>query len=410
MTTRLGLLIFDTTPGAVPAESGRIGDISGDGLADYAIPGTGRVIPGGAALPRVYTEADFAYDRGDFPGVEGFPGTVAAEAPAEPGARLGETATTGDVDGDGREDRVTLEAGAARLTLTDGGSLTILAEGLTHAVGIGDLNGDGLGDLALDWARPGEIGHAVLFGGAGLAALDRATPGAGVARVEDAEGLIGMDADDRLSDAPVLFGGGGDDRLRLSPQGRFAEGGAGDDTLAAGAAYGATLDGGAGDDRILGGEGDDRIAGGAGQDRAHAGLGDDVLSGGSGDDRLMGGIGRDWLRGGAGDDALNGGLHADRIEGGSGTDRILGGHGADRFVFRAGSDEDRILDFDPMVADGLGREAPELLDFSAHGGVDGFADLRLVQIGAHTVVAAEGTRIVLANTMAEELTAENFVF
>jgi len=58
-------------------------------------------------------------------------------------------------------------------------------------------------------------------------------------------------------------------------------------------------------DRLRGSSGPDELRGLAGDDRLAGGRGDDLLRGHAGDDRLDGGPGRDVLRGGSGDDRLS---------------------------------------------------------------------------------------------------------
>lgn len=122
------------------------------------------------------------------------------------------------------------------------------------------------------------------------------------------------------------------------------------------------LTGSAFEDAIWGLAGNDSINGGDGQDTLYGGTGEDRIGGGDGDDLLMGGSGRDtgWmaetpknstntdiLLGQDGDDKLWGAAGADRLSGGAGDDTLWGGSGRDTFVFTA--DEDRIVDFDPLV-------------------------------------------------------------
>jgi Ca2+-binding RTX toxin-like protein len=87
-------------------------------------------------------------------------------------------------------------------------------------------------------------------------------------------------------------------------------------------AYGAN-----GNDTILGNGGSDKIYGQAGNDSISGGKGLDALYGNDGVDRLFGGNGGDLLSGGAGNDALTGGT------------------GADIFEFRAGGQNDTVLDW-----------------------------------------------------------------
>jgi Ca2+-binding RTX toxin-like protein len=99
--------------------------------------------------------------------------------------------------------------------------------------------------------------------------------------------------------ALIADGAGGNDRIipargARMPDGAFAEGGRGDDYLAA-PAEGSILDGGPGDDELIGARSRDDLYGGRGRDR---------LVGAGGRDRLEGGGGRDLLLGGPGGDNL----------------------------------------------------------------------------------------------------------
>ena len=186
------------------------------------------------------------------------------------------------------------------------------------------------------------------------------------------------DGDDQLAlgslggGIPASAGGGdGADRLDAGAATGFTalDGGAGDDTLRAGAAE-SDLTGGPGADTLTGGpenavahflmgaapDGPDRLIGGAGLDVAGyslrtaplrlsangvaddgaAGEGDDIgpaverLEGGSGADALIAAVLLDAeLTGGPGADALTGGNGADLLSGGDGDDQLSGGPGDD---------------------------------------------------------------------------------
>ena len=130
--------------------------------------------------------------------------------------------------------------------------------------------------------------------------------------------VAGMDGNDSL------FGDAGNDLLN---------GNRGDDTLV----------GGPGNDTLFGGQGNDSIAGGgAGADSINGNLGADTVQAGSGASTIYGGQGNDSLMGGAGNDALSGDL---------GNDTLTGGRGADHFLFRPGSGQDWITDFNSAEGD-----------------------------------------------------------
>lgn len=98
------------------------------------------------------------------------------------------------------------------------------------------------------------------------------------------------------------------------------------------------IEGFAGADRLFGRDGDDDISGGSGSDILTAGSGDDIANGNAGDDTLRGGNGDDTLRGNSQNDVLRGGSGRDDARGGSGNDSVLGGSGDDRVAGGSGDD------------------------------------------------------------------------
>ncbi|MFJ8717691.1 calcium-binding protein [Streptomyces violaceus] len=131
------------------------------------------------------------------------------------------------------------------------------------------------------------------------------------------------DGDDRWTgatgsrvDGTSVRGGAGDDTIRAGALG-YAGGGAGDDTLYAGI-DGEIVDGGAGDDVLHGGAGDQILRADDGDDTVHGGAGDDEIYGGRGNDILHGNGGADRIWGNSGDDELYGGPGADTLSGGPG--------------------------------------------------------------------------------------------
>lgn len=123
--------------------------------------------------------------------------------------------------------------------------------------------------------------------------------------------------------------GEGNDVVTVAPNIRVnfvIEGGAGDDTLTAGA----------GNDHIDGGLGNDVIDGGAGKDDLFGNSGNDVIDGGSGENIIYGGDGDDsltatgdgqtnYFEGGNGNDSIDASRGKNIVSGGKGDDRIVSG-------------------------------------------------------------------------------------
>jgi Ca2+-binding RTX toxin-like protein len=121
------------------------------------------------------------------------------------------------------------------------------------------------------------------------------TAGSGV----DGSSVHGGAGDDTITAGALAYAGGGDgaDTLRSDRGGSIVDGGAGDDILR----------GGKGDQILRADDGDDRVYGGDGNDELYGGRGDDVLYGNGGDDLMWGNSGDDELYGGPGRDTLSGG-------------------------------------------------------------------------------------------------------
>ncbi|MHA7685913.1 calcium-binding protein [Cupriavidus sp. PET2-C1] len=99
------------------------------------------------------------------------------------------------------------------------------------------------------------------------------------------------------------------------------------------------------DNLSFSGVGETLYAGG-GNDSISALGGDDTVYGEAGNDTLNGGDGNDLLDGGADNDSLNGGNGNDVLDGGAGNDTLSGDNGNDTFVFRVGSGQDLISQYD----------------------------------------------------------------
>ena len=130
--------------------------------------------------------------------------------------------------------------------------------------------------------------------------------------------------------------------------------------------------------------------------------GDDRLSGRAGDDQLHGGAGGDVLRGGNGNDLLFGDAGDDRLIGGAGADELTGGGGADRFVFRPGSGNDTVVDFEGGV---------DILDLRAFGFDSAKAVMeKAVEFRSSVFVALGGDdNLLIQNTNVSALTDSIFL-
>jgi hypothetical protein len=175
--------------------------------------------------------------------------------------------------------------------------------------------------------------------------------------------------------------------------------------------FGASTD----NDMIDGGAGNDTISAGAGDDGAQGGLGRDIINGGSGEDHLDGGADVDKIYGDAGNDALTGGEGndylfglngADTLEGGAGNDYLHGGNGSDTFVFAAAFGRDIIGQFH----DGFGTE--DVVQFQ-HELVADFAALQphMTQVGSSVFIALDdGSSIEIQRANLALFGADDFQF
>lgn len=164
----------------------------------------------------------------------------------------------------------------------------------------------------------------------------------------------------------------------------------GDDTLLGGTASD-LLGGGKGRDRLEGGAGDDTLFGGRGSDILSGGTGRNELQGNRGSDTILGGGSGDVLRGGKDSDSIRGGIGDDTIHAGKGSDTLAGGDGADSFHFKAGDEDNLVLDFDLaedviLLAADLGLDAAMAL---ARIAADG-AGNAVIDLGHDTYVTLAG--------------------
>lgn len=153
--------------------------------------------------------------------------------------------------------------------------------------------------------------------------------------------------------------------------------------------------------QVFGGAGDDSLVAGAAGEAFIAGNGDDSLHGGRGEDLLNGNRGADQIIGRRGEDTLNGGIGPDVIIGGPGNDDINGGRGRDTFVF------ERRDGFDT-----IGFQRIDTLDISDFGfrGFRRDVEPRLERDGPDTLLdLGNGDGVRLEGIRPAQLDADNFI-
>jgi Ca2+-binding RTX toxin-like protein len=291
---------------------------------------------------------------------------------------------------------------------------------------------------ASDDAINGGGGNDSLSGGAGndtflvvtANGLDMFDGGAGFDQVtgssgNDTIGLLSGSAS--LADIEMLDGGAGFDILRLSSQSDILDlslltvreieeiRGLGGNDQITGTASGDKISGGAGNDVLAGEAGDDSflVTGNGGSDSYDGGAGFDKIEGGTGNDTIGliqgsqsligieaidGGDGTDTLRLTAGDDVLDlSGLSVSGIElvsalagndiiiASAADDVIRGGSGSDTFIFKAGTGNDIILDFQRGT---LANPSIDVIDLTDYGFADFAALMAVVALdGADAVIS-----------------------
>ncbi len=338
------------------------GDVNGDGLADLLVGASLRNGPAGTFSGAVYV----VFGQ---PGTSAGPvdlGTLAPEqgfridGPAANGFTGQSIRGAGDLNGDGRADILigTLSGNVLYVVygLADGEAGPIDLGALTPAQGFtisgppggqvgdifgsfaaaGDVNGDGLDDLAIG-ASGGSVAGAVYvvygrlgdFGGdLDLGALT-AEQGYRIAASTVSGGRFGTsvsavgDLDgDGLAD--LLIGAPFWDDDGTPPTNSNRDGAA---YVVYGVAEAVDWAGTDADETRYGAAANDGLAGRGGSDSLRGNAGDDILLGGDGNDMAEGGDGNDSLEGGNGDDVLNGGAGSDTLLGNDGSDTLTGGQG-----------------------------------------------------------------------------------
>jgi Ca2+-binding RTX toxin-like protein len=323
------------------------GDVNGDGYGDFIVQ-NGVVIFGHAG-PFTNTEFDAIN------GANGF------------AVKLGNTymplTAVGDVNGDGFDDLACGDsldsdggdkAGAVYIiyghakgfhaklkidSLGEGGGLKIIGalpnNQIKFVTGLGDVNGDGIGDIGI--SDPNHLAADTGLDSGAAYVIYGLQPDSAVKRVD---GDVGH----------VLAGGAFNDKL-------YGEGG---------------------DDTLWGNDGADRLEGGEGGDTLHGGRGADLVRGDAGADELYGGRDNDHVIGGDGDDTLSGG---------QGADRLSGGEGSDTFAF--GALADSTVQAHDFISD---LSAADVIDLSAIDAVASQAgDQAFHLVGAFTHKAGELT-------------------
>nr|WP_284731537.1 FG-GAP-like repeat-containing protein [Planktothrix agardhii] len=99
-----------------------------------------------------------------------------------------------------------------------------------------------------------------------------------------------------------------------------------------------SINSGDGNDQVYGYKGNDYLDLGSGDDIAHGGKEDDYIIGGEGNNLIFGGEGKDVLIGDDGDDILLGGQNNDFLQGGNGDDLLFGGQNDDSLQGGDGND------------------------------------------------------------------------
>jgi hypothetical protein len=325
-----------------------LGDVNGDGIDDlligddahyYFLPGSRAGIPATVLLPG-YPSASSSSEGSDY-GYGAFQG--------------------GDVNGDGYADVIVtvpdadfnvpqarVEFGGPSFSLTvpppssGPGGFTIMDStgdpllGFA-ASGIGDVNGDGLNDIAVQvYTHPSgeqeQVSNYIVFGRAdGVASID-------VTKLDGSDGfeIAGTSVGAQISSAGDINGDGLDDILVGDYQAQGSLTGGGSVIFGQLPQESVLRQGTVASQNLVGGNFNDRLEGLDGNDNLYGNGGHDILVGGNGNDTLYGGTGDDTLWGNAGNDTASyayatGGVHVDLTTTGAqiigadqGSDKLIG--------------------------------------------------------------------------------------
>jgi Ca2+-binding RTX toxin-like protein len=305
------------------------GDINGDGVADLIVgapggaltSGVGYVVFGGAGLG-----ASGIVDVATLDGSNGFKLTGPINS------RSGySVAGVGDINGDGVDDLAVSGnnrsyvvfgsrsgfAAATTLASLNGANGFVINAGGLKVASAGDVNGDGIADLMVS-SDPNQTSAVsyVIFGRHGFSASFD------VATLNGQNGFKIAGGGDALA-AGDFNGDGFSDVAVGAFNATLSNNAVGAAYVIFGHAVAVSSGGTGGDDITDGGALADTLSGGAGSDTLY-GLGDN--------DTLSGGVGKDVLYGGDGIDSLDGGAEGDWLDGGIGGDSMTGGTGDDSYV------------------------------------------------------------------------------